>query len=52
MTKISNYFWNNLKTFSSSTALVDTAIDRSVTYEELESESQALAEKLECQLKD
>ena len=46
MTKISNCFWNNLKAFDSHIALVDTAIDRAVTYEKLESESQALSEKL------
>jgi acyl-CoA synthetase (AMP-forming)/AMP-acid ligase II len=51
MTKISNYFWNNLKTFSSNTALVDTAINRLVTYEELESEAKALAEKLKFSVK-
>ncbi len=51
MTKISNYFWNNLKTFSSNTALVDTAINKSVTYSELEQESQALAEKLKLSVK-
>ena len=51
MTKISNYFWNNLKIFSSNTALVDTAIERSVTYEELEKESQVLAEKLKLSVK-
>ena len=51
MPNISNYFWNNLKTFSSNTALVDTAIDRAVTYEELESKSQALAEKLKLSVK-
>jgi len=46
MTKISNYFWNNLENFFSYTALVDTAIGRSITYEELESRAQVLAEKL------
>ena len=51
MTKISNYFWNNLKTFSSNTALVETAINKSITYEELENESQALAEKLKFSVK-
>ena len=51
MTKISNYFWNNLKAFSANTALVDTAIDKSVTYAELEKESQALAEKLKLSIK-
>jgi acyl-CoA synthetase (AMP-forming)/AMP-acid ligase II len=51
MTKNSNYFWNNLKTFTTSTALVDIAIDRSTTYEELENESQVLAEKLKLSVK-
>jgi acyl-coenzyme A synthetase/AMP-(fatty) acid ligase len=51
MKTTSNYFWNNLKTFSSNTALVDTAIDKSVSYAELEKESQALAEKLKLSVK-
>ena len=51
MTKISNYFWNNLKAFSANTALVDTAVDKSVTYAELEEASQTLAEKLKLSVK-
>ena len=51
MTKISNYFWNNLKAFSANTALVDTAANKSVTYAELEEVSQALAEKLKLSVK-
>ncbi len=51
MTKFSNYFWNNLKAFSDNTALVDTAINKSITYKELENESQTLAEKLELPAK-
>ena len=51
MPNISNYFWNNLKPFSSNTAIVDTAIDRAVNYEELEIKSQALAEKLKLSIK-
>jgi acyl-coenzyme A synthetase/AMP-(fatty) acid ligase len=51
MTKNLNYFWNNLKAFSSNTSLVDTAINKSITYAELEQESQALAEKLKLSFK-
>lgn len=51
MTKNSNYFWNSLKAFSANTALVDTAINKSITYLELENESQALAEKLKLSVK-
>ena len=51
MTKNSNYFWNNLKAFYSNTALVDTAINKSINYAELEQESQALAEKLKLSVK-
>ena len=46
-----NYFWNNLNKFSNNTALVDTLINKSITYAELENESQALAEKLKLSVK-
>lgn len=51
MTKISNYFWNNLKDFSAKTALVDTAIDKSITYSELEKEASELSEKIRLPFK-
>ena len=51
MTKISNYFWNNLKAFSANTALVDTAIEKSVTYAELEQEAKGLSEKIKLHFK-
>jgi acyl-CoA synthetase (AMP-forming)/AMP-acid ligase II len=51
MTKFSNYFWNNLKAFSDNIALFDAAINKSITYAELENESQALAEKLRLSVK-
>ena len=51
MTKISNYFWNNLLAFANNTALVDTAINKSFTYSDLEKESQVLAEKLKLSTK-
>ena len=44
-------FWNNLDSFLNNTALVDTAISKSITYAELEQESQALAEKLKLSVK-
>lgn len=40
------YFWNNLNSFSNNTALVDEVTNKSISYLELEIESQALAEKL------
>ena len=40
------YFWNNLNNFSNNNAFVDTLINKSFTYAELEKESQTLAEKL------
>ena len=45
------YFWNNLNSFSNNTALVDTAINRFVTYAELENESQNLSEKIKLSAK-
>lgn len=45
------YFWHNLLIFSVNTALVDTAIDRSVTYAELEIESQNLSERIKLSAK-
>lgn len=51
MTKISNYFWNNLKAFSAKIALVDTAIEKSVTYSELVKEASDLAEKIKLPFK-
>ena len=51
MTKISNYFWNNLKAFSAKIALVDTAIEKSVTYSELEQEASELSEKIKLPFK-
>ena len=51
MIKASKYFWNNLRTFSSNTALIDTATDRSITYAELEKESEVFAEKLKLSFK-
>ncbi len=40
------YFGNNLNSFSNNTALVDAETNKSISYLELEIESQALAEKL------
>jgi len=45
------YFWNNLQAFTSNIALVDIAINKSVTYAEFEKESHALAEKLRLSVK-
>ncbi len=49
--KLEKYFWNNLNSFSNNNAFVDTLINKSFTYAELESKSQVLAEKLKLPVK-
>ena len=46
MTEEAKYFWNNLISFSSNTALVDTSVNKSINYSELENECQNLSEKI------
>jgi len=49
--KLEKYFWNNLNSFSNNNAFIDTLINKLTTYAELESKSQALAEKLKLSVK-
>ena len=46
------YFWNNLNIFANNNAFVDTLINKSFTYAELERESQVLVEKLKLPSKN
>lgn len=45
------YFWDNLKSFSNQTALIDTSSKKTITYNELDKESKNLAEKLKLSVK-
>lgn len=45
------YFWDNLKSFSNQTALIDTSSNKTITYNELDKESQILSEKLKLSVK-
>jgi len=42
----SNNFWSNLKLFAGNTALIDTASKQSLTYKELDDESDFISEKI------
>ncbi|MBE0571818.1 MAG: AMP-binding protein, partial [Ignavibacteriaceae bacterium] len=41
-----NYFWHNLKTFSNRTVCIDTATSKSITYSELETDADTIANKI------
>ena len=43
---LSNNFWSNLKLFAGNTALIDTASKQSLTYKELDDESDFISEKI------
>src|SRR5574338_197844 len=45
------YFWDNLKSFSNQTALINTSSNKTITYNELDKESKNLAEKLKLSVK-
>jgi acyl-CoA synthetase (AMP-forming)/AMP-acid ligase II len=46
MQTISNYFWQNLKNFSDHIACIDTSVNKSKTYTELETDSDKIADKI------
>lgn len=41
-----NHFWQNLKNYSNQTALIDTALNKSVTYSELDADAENIASKI------
>ena len=51
MIKNNNFFWQNLKSFSNQIACIDTSINKSVTYSELEIDSEKIAEKIKLSSK-
>ena len=46
MTIDSNNFWENLKSFPNQTACIDTATSKFITYSELESDADSIADKI------
>ncbi|MBK9097284.1 MAG: AMP-binding protein [bacterium] len=46
-----NYFWQKLKNFSDHIACTDTSIDKSITYTELETDSDKIADKIKISKK-
>ena len=47
----SNYFWQNLKYFANQIACIDTSIGKSVTYADLETDSNTIAGKIKLSKK-
>ena len=41
-----NYFWQNLKSHSNQEAFIDTATRKSITYTELEADTESIANKI------